>query len=94
VDPLTLRIASRALVAAGYFSVGDAILYGKWKNKRGVIVRLFTDERGNPAVEIEPVPKGRKKNKIFGLFRMWHADLEKRKVASVEERLTNRYARP
>lgn len=72
------RVAGRHLVATGYFAPGDLVLYGKWKNKRGVIVRLFTDEHGNPAVEIEPIPKGRKKNKIFGLFRIWHADLEKR----------------
>lgn len=72
------RIAARHLVATGYFSVGDPILFGKYKNKKGIIVRLFKDEKGNPAVEIEPVPKGRKKNRILTLFKIWHADPEKR----------------
>lgn len=72
------RVAAMHLVASGYFNVGDPILYGKYKNKKGVIVRLFKDEKGNPAVEIEPVPKGRKQNKVITLFKIWHADPEKR----------------
>lgn len=63
--------------ASNYFNVGDLILYGKWKNKKGLVVRLFTDDRGVPMVEIEPVPKGRKKNKTFSLFKIWHAPDEK-----------------
>ena len=35
-------------------------------------------DKGNPTAEIEPIPKGRKKNKVIQLFRFWHADLEKR----------------
>lgn len=60
-------------IAAGYFGVGNTVLFGRWKNKRGIIKRLFTDDRGVPMVEIEPVPKGRKKNKTFSLFKIWHA---------------------
>lgn len=60
-------------MAEGYFSVGDLVLYGKWKNMRGRVVRLFNDEKGHPSIEIEPVPKGRKKNVIMGLFKLWHA---------------------
>jgi len=44
-------------------------------------VRVFTDERGIPSVEIQPIPQGRKKNKVFGLFKIWHADLTKRVAA-------------
>lgn len=72
------RVAARHLVAKGYFSVGDHVLMGRWKNKKGIIRRLFKDEHGNPAVEIEPVPKGRKKNKVLTLFKIWHEDPEKR----------------
>lgn len=66
---------------ASYFNVGDEILYGKYKNKRGCIVAFGKDERGVPFIEVEPIPKGRKKNKIIGLFKVWHADPAKR-VAS------------
>jgi hypothetical protein len=61
-----LRVATRYLRAA--FKPGDYILFGKFRNKRGRIVRVFDDERGIPYIEVEPVPKGRKKNRIFGLY--------------------------
>ena len=72
---------------AGYFNVGDKILYGKWKNHHGRIVALALDAKGNPTVEIEPIPKGRKQNKIFGLFRIWHA----KPVEKLAERVATRY---
>lgn len=60
-----------------YFQIGDDILMGKYKNSRGKIVGFGEDERGHPTVEIEPVPKGRKKNKIITLFRIWRDDKTK-----------------
>jgi hypothetical protein len=72
------RVAARYLEASAYFAVGDEVLFGKYKNKHGRIVRFFRDEKGNPSIEIEPIPKGRKKNKIMTLFKIWHADPEKR----------------
>jgi DNA topoisomerase IB len=75
-SPSAARVASIRLGA--YFSVGDQILYGKYKNKKGIVVRFYNDDRGIPTVEIEPVPKGRKKNRQIGVFKIWHADLEKR----------------
>ena len=68
---LAHRIAHRHLQAS-YFNVGDIILFGKWKNKKGRIVAFGQDLHGNPTVEIEPIPKGRKENKVFGLFKIWH----------------------
>jgi hypothetical protein len=56
---------------AAFFEVGDIILWGKYKNKKGRIVRFGDDGKGNPTVEIEPVPKGKKKNKTMGLFKIW-----------------------
>jgi hypothetical protein len=55
-----------------YFNLGDVVLFGKWKNKQGRIVTFDKDKWGNPTVELEPIPKGRKKNKVFGLYRIWH----------------------
>lgn len=69
------RVATRALIAS-YFEVNDPILYGKYKNKKGIIKRLFLDDKGHPTMEVEPVPKGRKKNKLIGLFKVWHAPTE------------------
>jgi hypothetical protein len=57
----------------GYFNVGDEILFGKWKNKRGKIVDVKMDERGVPIVVIEPIPKGRKKLVTMGLYKIWKA---------------------
>ena len=53
-----------------YFNIGDEILFGKWKNKRGLIIDLFLDPNGIPIVTIEPIPKGRKKNVVMGLFKI------------------------
>ena len=67
------RVASRYALAAGYFSIGDPVLYGKWKNMRGIIKAFGVDEKGNPTITIEPVPKGRKQDLVMGLFRIWKA---------------------
>jgi hypothetical protein len=69
---LVARVIRRHLAAEGYFAVGDEILMGKYKNKRGRIVKFFDDERGVPSVEVEPIPKGRKQNKVIGLYKIWH----------------------
>jgi hypothetical protein len=66
----------RATTVTTYFKVGDVVLMGKYKNVRGVIVGFGEDHWGNPTVEIEPTPKGRKQNKIIGLFKMWRADVK------------------
>ena len=65
-----------------YFKVGDVVLMGKYKNMRGAIVGFGQDQWGNPTVEIEPIPKGRKRNRVIGLFRIWRADVKERVVRS------------
>lgn len=50
---------------------GDPILYGKYKNKEGLIKGFGVGPKGNPTVIIEPQPKGRKQDKEMGLFRIW-----------------------
>jgi hypothetical protein len=46
-----------------YLSVGDFVLYGKYKNKKGRIKAFKTNAKGDPVVVVEPVPKGRKQPK-------------------------------
>jgi len=79
----TLRVAANFLKTAGYFDVGQMVLFGKYKNKKAIIKAISVDDRGVPVVELEPVPKGRKQNKVLGLFNIWHADPEKRKSFGV-----------
>jgi hypothetical protein len=81
LDALITRVAARFLVKAGYMNVGDVVLYGKYKNHRGKIVGFGKDKWGNPTVEVEPVPKGRKQNKVFGLYKIWRADVKERALA-------------
>jgi hypothetical protein len=69
---LAAHVAARFAAETAFFAVGDPVLFGKYKNKRGIIRRVFTDEKGHPSIEIEPVPKGRKKNKVMGLYKIWH----------------------
>jgi hypothetical protein len=55
---------------AAYLNVGDKIFYGKYKNKKGIIVKFDKDEKGDPTIEVEPVPKGKKKNKIIKFLKV------------------------
>lgn len=64
-----------------YFDIGDLIVYGKWKNLRGRIVAFGTNDKGFPAIEVEPIPKGRKANKIIELFRIRKAEPAERVAA-------------
>ena len=75
-----VRVAARFLQAA-YLNVGDVILYGKYKNHVGKIVAFGEDQWGNPTVEIEPIPKGRKQNKVMGLFKIWRKDVKDKALA-------------
>jgi len=59
-----------------YFKVGDIVLTGKYKSARGKIVEFGEDKWGNPTITVEPIPKGRKQNKVIGLFKIWRADVK------------------
>lgn len=61
-------------VDTGQFKTGDKILFGKYKNKRGTIKRTFKDDKDHASIEIEPNPKGRKKNVEMGLYKVWPDD--------------------
>lgn len=81
--PANIRVAARFLQAA-YFEPGAIVLYGKYKNHVGRIVGFGQDRWGNPTVEIEPIPKGRKQNKVMGLFKIWRKDVKDRALAEQE----------
>ena len=85
------REITQVLTKSTYFKRGDVVLMGKYKNMRGAIVGFGPDKWGNPTVEIEPIPRGRKKNRIVGLYKIWRADvkegvLAKAKTASRKRR--------
>ncbi len=54
-----------------YIQVGQTVLYGKFKNRPALVKKIFKDDRGVIMIELEPVPKGRKKNRIMSLFSVW-----------------------
>jgi hypothetical protein len=81
-DP-ALRVARRFV--ASYFKLNDVVLYGKYKNHHGKIVGFDKDKWGNPTIEIEPIPKGRKKNKVMGLFKIWRADVKEKALAELNK---------
>ena len=87
---LSTRIATRFLLAKGYFNVGDIVLIGKYKNSHGKIVGFGQDHWGNPTVEIEPIPKGRKQNKVIGLYKIWRADVKEKALAEQQAKLAHR----
>lgn len=49
------------------FRAGDYVHFGRFKNKAGKLTRIWR-ENGVVKIEIEPIPKGRKKSRIRNLF--------------------------
>src|SRR4051812_30548843 len=84
----TSRRKNGETVTAAFFNIGDPITYGKYQNKPGKIVKFKDDGKGNPLVEIEPVPKGKKKNKTIALFKIRHPKKSEKKTAA---HVTTRY---
>jgi len=72
---------------ASPFNVGDVVLFGKYKNKRGKIVSFGTNHKGQATVEIEPIPKGRKSNKTLGLYKIWTMPTESAMKEALNEML-------
>jgi len=83
MNKLASKVAARHFLAS-YFSIGDVVLYGRWKNHRGKIVSFGQDKWGNPTVTVEPIPKGRKQPKTFNLFKMWKAEVKEKALAQQE----------
>ena len=72
---LDCEIARVLAKKKAYFKIGDVVLMGKYKNMRGTVIGFGQDKWGNPTVTIEPTPKGRKQNRIIGLYKIWRADV-------------------
>lgn len=95
---LVAKVAARHAYASNYFKVGDPILFGKYKNKRGIIVKLYEDAKGHPTIDVQPVPQGRKKIKTIGLYKIWHdkdppdPEEAEENAKSASERVAERYA--
>lgn len=79
-DPIINRVAAR-FIRASYFSIGDRVLYGRWKNHSGKVIGFGKDKWGNPTITVEPIPLGRKQPKTFGLFKLWRADVKERAIS-------------
>jgi len=58
------------IAATFKLNIGDSVLYGKYKNKKGKIKGFKTDSKGDVVVTVEPYPKGRKQNKELKLFKI------------------------
>ena len=65
------------------FNIGDIILYGKYKNKKGKILSFGKNDKGQPTIVVEPIPKGRKQNKEMGLYKIWTLPKVKQAAATV-----------
>jgi hypothetical protein len=63
-------------IDSGEFDVDDNVLFGKYKNKKGKIKKVFKDDKDHVTIEIEPTPKGRKKNVEMGLYKVWPGEKE------------------
>lgn len=85
-NELVIRVVAR-FKQASYFDIGSIVLYGKYKNKRGKVVGFGKDKWGNPTIEVEPIPKGRKQNKIIHLFKIWRADVKEKALAEMAKDL-------
>lgn len=69
------------------FRVGDYVHFGRFKNKAGRLTRIWR-ENGVVKIEIQPIPKGRKKSRVRNLFSirlMKPEDAQKARVMELEE---------
>ena len=66
-----IRRIIREALDSGAFKKGDHVLFGKYKNKKGKIVDVYLDDKDHVTIDIEPVPKGRKKTVSMGLYKVW-----------------------
>jgi hypothetical protein len=73
-------------VTAAFFNVGDIVTFGKYQNKRAKVVAFHDDGKGNPMVELEPIPKGKKKNQTIALFKIRRVKDDKKTAARVVDR--------
>ena len=61
---------------------GDPVLYGKYKNKKGVVKNVKQTEKG-PVVVVTPDPKGKKQDKEMPLLRIRYDESRKKEASSL-----------
>lgn len=67
-----LRLLGEEKINSGQFDKGDKVAYGKYKNKRGEIKRVFNDDKDHVAIEIEPTNGKKKKKPVeMSLYKVW-----------------------
>jgi hypothetical protein len=67
------------------FKVGDVVRVGKYKNRLARVIRFSENDKGQMTVLVDPVPKGRKKTKEMGLFKIWTTPDAIEAIASTDE---------
>ena len=89
----TAQVVAGRWKQAALFNVGDPVLYGKYKNKKGIILKFVKDDKGYPAVEIEqlPNPTGRKEKKVLTLFKIRKSPKPFKKKKKTAERVVARF---
>lgn len=70
--------------------VGTPVVYGKYKNKKGIVKGFKTDSKGDVVVIVEPVPKGRKQDKELKLFKI-RPDEDRMRKSHAVHRVVARY---
>lgn len=86
-DRLIRRVATRFLTSKAFFEVGDYVWGGKYKNKLYKVLGFGTSEKGDPTISLQPVPKGRKQNKVISLFKVRKIEPEELADLKAKDRL-------
>jgi hypothetical protein len=88
-----MRVARRYLAKKFEINVGDPILYGKYKNKKGIVKGFKTGPKGDPIVVIEQVPNptGRKQPKELKLFKIRYDAARAKEMKKTANRVVRRY---
>lgn len=71
-----LRELIREALNTGDFKKGDRVLWGKYKNRHGKITNVAMDDKNNVSIDIDSVPKGKKKT--TSLYTVRHDDSEEK----------------
>jgi hypothetical protein len=67
--PSPTKVATRWLIAGLRVpKKGDHILYGKYRNKLGIVVGMGYDEHRMPTIQVAPPDKPESKGKTIKLF--------------------------
>jgi len=84
---ISRRVAAKYLLSS--FQTGDIVFYGRGRDKTAVTIRVWADERGVPFIEVQPIPRGKKHNRVFSLYTVHKVTADEAvKAQAVKDRLT------